>query len=274
MKKIVAPIDFSETSENAAGYAASLAEFYGADLWLYHAYGMMVPVSEIDAMFINPKQMQQAVEYEMEEFKKRIQSALRRTINIHIKAEIATFTQGLTSLCNELKPDMVVMGLSGKNALARLVVGGNTIRVIQQLSYPVLVVPSKAEFIPIRKIGFACDYEKVKITTPINPLKKFVYHFNAELLVLNVAYNNSDADPEKIEQGKYINELLKEFKPSFQTILSADITNGINWFIEKENIDIMVVIPKKHNLMDKLFSRSHTKDLLYHTHIPVLCMHE
>jgi hypothetical protein len=72
----------------------------------------------------------------------------------------------------------------------------------------------------------------------------------------------------------YISELLHELKPTYQTILSADVTNGINWFAYKGKIDWVVVIPKKHKLTEKMFTRSQTKELLYHTHVPVLCIHE
>ena len=72
---------------------------------------------------------------------------------------------GLANFCDELKPDMVVLGLTGKNALTRLIVGSNTINTIYELKYPILVVPPKAEFIPVRKIGFACDYRQVEKTT-------------------------------------------------------------------------------------------------------------
>jgi nucleotide-binding universal stress UspA family protein len=274
MKKIIAPVDFSDTAANAAIFAGSLAEFYGAELWLYHTYEMIIPVTEFGYSYVSPREMKEATEYELEEFKKKVEAALRRKINIHCRAENAALTDGLVALCDELKPDLVVMGLSGKNALTRLVVGSNTIRAIHRLTYPVLVVPPRAEFLPVRKIGFACDYKKVIESTPAGALKKLVRDFNAELFVLNIEYDGTGISAGREQESMYISELLKELKPSYQTILSADITNGINWFAEKEKIDWMVVIPKKHNLIEKLFSRSHTKELLYHTHTPVLCMHE
>ncbi|MGF2414283.1 universal stress protein [Ferruginibacter sp.] len=274
MKKIIAPVDFSDTAANAAIFAGNLAEFYGAELWLYHSYEVVVPVTEYGYSYVSITEMQQAAEHELAEFKNRVQNALRRTITIQIKAENATLVDGLSALCDELDPALVVMGLSGKNALTRLVVGSNTIRTIHNLDYPVLVVPPKATFIPIRKIGFACDYKKVIETTPVHLLKKIMHDFNAELHVLNVEYIKGTAPATKVEESMYITELLHELKPTYQTILSADITNGINWFADKEKIDLMVVIPKKHHLVEKMFSRSQTKELLYHTHVPVLCIRE
>ncbi|MBL0356511.1 MAG: universal stress protein [Chitinophagaceae bacterium] len=93
---------------------------------------------------------------------------------------------GLEEICDVIKPDMVVIGLSGKNALAKLVVGSNTIKIIHDLKYPVLVVPPKASFTPVLKVGFACDYKKIEETTPVSLLKKVVNDFNADLYVLNV----------------------------------------------------------------------------------------
>jgi len=172
MKKIIAPVDFSDAAANAAIFAGNLAEFYGAELWLYHSYEMVIPVTEYGYSYVSVTEMQEAAEHELNAFKDRIQAALRRTITIVIKAENATLTDGLAALCDEIKPEFVVMGLSGKNALTRLVVGSNTIRTIRQLTYPVLVIPPKATFVPVRKIGFACDYKKVLETTPVQPLKK------------------------------------------------------------------------------------------------------
>jgi nucleotide-binding universal stress UspA family protein len=274
MKKIIAPVDFSDAAANAAIFAGSLAEFYGADLWLYYSFEMAIPAMEYGFSYVSVAEMQQAAEHELEIFKKRIQAALKCTIKINTRAENTELIQGLTAFCDEIKPDVVIMGLSGKNALTRLVVGSNTIRVIQQLTYPVLVVPPKATFIPVRKIGFACDYKKVIETTPVALLKKIVQDFNAELHVLNVVYNHSGSTEEKLTELKLSGELLKDLKPAYDTILSADTIYGINWFAEKEKIDWVVVIPKKHNLMEKMFSRSHTKELLHHTHLPVLCMHD
>ncbi|MBL0147091.1 MAG: universal stress protein [Chitinophagaceae bacterium] len=160
MKKIIAPVDFSSAAENSAIFAGKLAEFYNAELWLYYAYELVAPFGEYGYSAVTPLDMENAAKFELAEFKKKIESQIKTAVTINIKADNASLNDGLTAFCDELQPDMVVMGLSGKNALTRLVVGSNTIRAIQNLKYPVLVVPPKAEFLPVRKIGFACDYKR------------------------------------------------------------------------------------------------------------------
>jgi len=273
MKKIIVPVDFSDTAFNAARYAGNMAEFYGADLWLYHAYEMMVPATEYGYSYVSEREMQEAAMQELESFKNKIQSGLRRVINIYTKASNNNLSGGLEELCREIEPDLVVMSLSGKNALTRLIVGSNTIRAIHHLSYPVLVLPHEATFIPVRKIGFACDYENGLEHDSIEALKVIVHDLHAELYVVNIKDINAPASTEEVKENSYTGELLQSMKPSYQTIVSAGVSNGINWFAEKEKVDWVVMVPRKHNLAEKIFSKSQTKDLLHHTHLPVLCMH-
>jgi nucleotide-binding universal stress UspA family protein len=274
MKKIIAPIDFSTTAENAAVYAASLAEFYGASLWLYHTYEITIPVSSFGYPLITPGELHNASLAETENLKKRILGFIKTPIEINIIVENSVFTSGLYRLCEELDPDLVVMGITGKTALARLVAGSNTIKVIHHIHYPVLVIPPKALFVPIRKIGFACDYEKVIVTQPIEPLKKLVHDFNAALFVLNIVYADKTSPADNVEATMNISEILKDLKPEFHTILTEDVVWGINYFADKQRLDLIAVLPRKHNIVEILFARDKTKDLLYHTHLPVLCIQD
>jgi nucleotide-binding universal stress UspA family protein len=274
MKTIIVSVDFSTPAVNAAEFAANLASFYGADIWLYHAFEIPIALSEFAYPVVDVEEMQKAADHELELLKNTTQEKLKRKININIKAEMNVLELGLSKLCDELKPDLVVMGLSGNNALTRLIVGSNTIKAIYQLTCPVLVVPPKAEFIPIRKIGFACDYRQVEKTTPVATIKKFVTDFNAALHIMNVDYHNGITDAAKANESYLINELFRDVNAEFHSIEANEITEGINWFVDKAKLDWLVVIPKKHRLIEKIFKRSQTKDLIYHTHVPILCIHE
>ena len=273
MKTIIVPVDFSATSTNAAEFAGNLAAFYGAEMWLYHAYQIPIALSEFAYPVVDIVEMQNAADHQLELLRDETQSKLRRKLTIHTKAEMNLLQLGLTNLCEALKPDMVVIGLSGKKALTRLIVGSNTIKTIFELAYPILVVPSKAEFIPVRKIGFACDYQQVEKTTPVALLRKIVADFHAELHVLNVDKSNT-TDAAKARESYLINDLLRDTKAEFHSIEAGEVTDGVNWFVDRSKLDWLVVIPKKHTLVEKIFRRSQTKELVYHTHIPILCIHE
>ena len=45
-------------------------------------------------------------------------------------------------------------------------------------------------------------------------------------------------------------------------------------YVEENNIDLLITIPKKHKLLDSLFKHSSTKQLVTQSHVPVMCVHE
>jgi nucleotide-binding universal stress UspA family protein len=273
MKKIIVPVDFSTTAANAAEFAGNLAIFYGGEILLYNAYQMPVPVGEISYPLYDIPEMQQASEQELEMLKSDLEGRLRSKITINIKAEMTMLSDGLADLCDSIKPDLVVIGLSGKNALTKLIVGSNTIYTAHHLKYPVLVIPPKASFTPVRKIGFACDYKEIKESVPVEVLKKIITDFNAELYVINVDFQDKNFTPEVVHENFAIRDLLEDFYPKFESIEAENVTEGLNRFAENNGIDWIVVIPKKHTILQKMFNRSHSKDLLFHSHLPVLCLH-
>lgn len=274
MKTIIVPVDFSTTSANAAEFASNLAAFYGADLLLYNTYEIPVALSEFAYPVFDVSEMQKSAMHELEILKENTLAKLKYSITINLRAEMSVLEIGLEELCNEIKPSLVVMGLTGKNALSRLIVGSNTLKAIHHLKYPILVIPPKAEFFPVRKIGFACDYKQVVINTPLDLLKKIVKDFRAELHVMNVDFENKNFEPGMVQESFILSELLKDLKPEYHNIEAADVVEGLNTFAKEAKLDWIVVIPKKHNLVHQLFSGSNTQQLLYHTSIPILCIHE
>jgi len=45
-------------------------------------------------------------------------------------------------------------------------------------------------------------------------------------------------------------------------------------FEEKNKIDLLIVLPRRHNLLGSIFHKSHTKQLVLHSHVPVMALHQ
>jgi nucleotide-binding universal stress UspA family protein len=273
MKTIIVPVDFSATAASAAEFAGNLATFYNFNIWFYHCYKLPSPVSGFTVSNVEEKTQSTAAD-EMDAFRKEVQSKLKFALTIRTKTERNSLQEGLALFCDKIKPDIVVMGFSGKSSLANFFEGSNTIKTIHSLNYPVLVIPPKTVFTPVRKIGFACNYDKVLSNSPVDVLEKIIKDFNAELYIIDVhAHNKMYTEVEALE-GVSVNELLKKIKPEYHTIESENIAEGIGLYADEANLDWLAAIPRSHSTIDKMFKHSHTKDLLYRMHVPVLCMHE
>jgi nucleotide-binding universal stress UspA family protein len=70
-----------------------------------------------------------------------------------------------------------------------------------------------------------------------------------------------------------MNEMLGPVTPKYHFITSENIDEGIIDFAETNNIDLLIVLPKRHTLLDKLLHKSLTTQLVLHSHVPVMAFH-
>ena len=92
--------------------------------------------------------------------------------------------------------------------------------------------------------------------------------------MLNVNTVVQTSDEEKPEQSVLLQTMLEEVEPEYHFIQHHDIEDAINEFSEKNNLDLIISIPKKHKLLENLFQGSSSKQLVYQSHVPVKCIHE
>jgi len=166
------------------------------------------------------------------------------------------------------------MGVEDASAFDRFLFGSKTISAIKQLVWPVIAVPPDAKFTSLLKIGLACDFRNIVETIPVKEIKRLVNNFNAELHVLHISPHSGSFSKVTNEESKWLQEILGELHPKYHFIIDTDIEKGIAEFAEKNNLDLLITIPKKHNLISKIFQHSHSKQLVLHSHVPVMAIHE
>jgi nucleotide-binding universal stress UspA family protein len=127
MTTVIVPVDFSETSLNAARYAnAFLAGHYGVTIILYHSYTKAADGADATEKLGTLKNSL----FEL------------HPVNIDILVhEEADFVDGLERAARHKKADLVIMGITGKSALAQVFFGSNTLKMAETKACPVLIVP-------------------------------------------------------------------------------------------------------------------------------------
>lgn len=275
MRPIVSPTDFSDLSINAVNYAADLACALGANLALLHVYSMPVAFSEVPYPAFNVEELAAQAENQIALLKKQLIQRTGDKIKIITETRQGSVVFEIEQYCSLIKPFAVVMGSEKGGPLERFLLGGRTISAISQLSWPLIIVPPKAEFRTIRKIAMACDFREVISSIPAKEIAGLVQQFQAEFHVLHVSNEAGDSYSDKtIEESAWFQDMLGDLHPKYHFVKSADIDNSINEYAEKNNLDLLIVVPKEHNLVDKIFHHSHSKRVALHTHVPVMAIHE
>ena len=275
MKTIIVPTDFSPIATNAMNFAADMAVNINASLLLLHVYQVPVSMTDVPIVLVSADELKKESETKLQEIKNALTHITSGKIKVYTEATMGDVSDELEDVCKQTQPFAVIMGTRGTSGIERALFGSTTLTAIRHLKWPVIVVPPGKEYgSGIKKIGFACDFDKVIESTPIQFIKNMVKEFGAELHVLNVDHEGRHFKPETPEESLMLHTLLDGLNPNYHFIDNADIEDGINDFVEKNGIDLLITIPKKHKLLDSLFKHSSTKELVTHSHVPVMCVHE
>lgn len=275
MKTIIIPTDFSPVATNAMHYGLEMARSVNASLLLFHAYQVPVSYSDVPIILVSVDELKKSAEERLETLKKEVEHISSGSVKIYTEAVMGNFSDELENICQKINPFAVVMGSKGSAGIERVLFGSNTLAAIKHITWPVIAVPpGKTYGNGIQKIGFACDFRNIVATTPSTAILDMVKAFNAELHVLNVDYHDKHFKPDTPEQSVMLHTLLESANPEYHFIEHRDVEDGINEFADKNNLDLLITIPKKHKLLEGLFHRSSTKELIVQSHVPVMCIHE
>ncbi len=261
MKTVIVPLDFSETSVHAARYAAQLlAGQDDINLILYHSYEKPVEADHAIGALENVK----------------IELTQSHALQIEVLAfEESNFVDGLEKTARHRKADLIIMGITGKSAIAQVFFGSNTLKMAERKVCPVLIVPEAASFSPIKNVMLTSDFKNTIESTPSGLIKNFLDVFKPQLHVVNVDNEHYISLTENYEAEKQeLKKMFADYNPEFYFMRLFDVDEAINLFAESRNIDMIIAIQKNRSFIGKLLNGSRTKTLTYHSKMPIMVMHE
>ena len=134
MKKILCPIDFSDTAQNGIAYAAKLAKASGSTLTLLNIQPSSSPVSAAEnELLLN------AVAERLEELGKEVRSFFKISCDAEILQSGGLLSDAIAHRGDDYS--MIVMGTHGVENLIEFFRGSNTYNAIRRSKIPVLLVP-------------------------------------------------------------------------------------------------------------------------------------
>lgn len=270
MKTLIVATDFSAIAQNATQYAMEMARAIQANVHLLHVYQLPVNYGAIDIPVSMPD-WKADTEDLMAEIKKQLEQNAGGQVMVNTEVRIGSFMLELAAVCDRLHPYAVIMGCKGSTAAERLLFGTHAIDAMKHLAWPVITVPLEATFHAVKKIGLACDLEDPEITVPLSDITRLVTDFNATLHVLNTGTDQA-YDPKMVLASGWLGEKLKNVQHKFHFI-KGDTDEAILHFAEKNDVDLLVVLPRRHSFLDALIYKSHTKQFVLHSHIPLMALH-
>jgi nucleotide-binding universal stress UspA family protein len=271
MKTFLVPVDFSDTSKNAAHYAAQLAaDISDAKIILYNVHDRVIFSTSREEESNSRRSVAQG---ELDELK--LSLPVSENVSVSTVAEEGSLVGNIEKFIAANSIDLIIMGITGSSRIKQVFMGTNTLNVIRHVNIPVMIIPPDAQFTGIKNVVFTSDFKDVAHTTPIATLKKLLTLFGATIHVVNVDSEHyvELTEPYKKERA-ILDQELNDYPHEFYFLRTYDFLDGIELFVSTKNIDAIITAPKKHNFLSQLFVTTHTKKLAYHSHLPIIAIHD
>lgn len=279
MKNILIPTDFSENAWNALLYGISFFKKTHCAFYIVHVNSVNTNTSGETAMFLSPDILEESILVESKEKLNKLMSKIEH-LPLNVKHEfkpIALYgflTDHIKTQVKEKKIDLIIMGTKGSTGLKSVSIGSNTGDVITKVPCTVLAVPEHAVYSGIKEIGFPSDFQLTYDHKILETLKDILLLKKSALRLLYVSLKNEKLSPIQENNKRILMEHYKDIECSFHVVTGKKIDESIQCFIESRNLDMLVMVAKNLNFLERILFRPTVEKISYHTKVPFLVIHE
>lgn len=263
MKTIVVATDFSAPAERAMLYAGQLASTINASVMLLHVYQIPVGMNDMPVLMVSTDELKKNAETGLERAKKLLQKNYD-TVDVQTEARLGDVIDELEDVCEKMKPIIIVIGKHGASGVQRILFGSTSLSIIRHTTYPVVAVPDNWRDHHSKIAALAIDESVEKLE--IQRIRSIVQELKIQLRIIHVKQEKS--------ASLQVKNLVTELNSNYETIYDHEFVHGIESYVQQNNIDLLIIHPHKHNLVERLFFRTHTKELLKKISIPIMCINE
>jgi nucleotide-binding universal stress UspA family protein len=272
IKTILVPVDFTASSDAAAGFAIRIGHVFQSQIKFLHVYP--IPVLDPNMPVEMVEQMIQDNEKKAGEQFKNLKKILPDTTNLEIEFIVKPgFTVSEILMESEIiQPDLLMIGNSGHEGFIKMM-GSNSYSIIQKVNIPVLVVPENYQYKTVQEVLCGLDLQEHDYTY-IDKTLAFTQAFDSNLNCIHIRKKH-----ETINEPLF-NQLMEKYQAntnrniSFSVIDAEDIEEGIDSELSNKHYDLLVLLTRKRNLLEKLFHKSITQSVTSHSTIPILVFHQ
>jgi nucleotide-binding universal stress UspA family protein len=275
-KKILVPVDFTETSDIAMAETISLANRLKAQISLlhvieYNSYRYSV-ARELETRLPSIEELETSVRGRMDEIVSEIEreSQIKPVVNIvsgNVPAEIINFSR-------KHKIDLIVMGTHGASGYREMFIGSNAQRLVTLSEIPVLTLLNKINQSGFKNILLPIDNslhsrEKVSLAMQIAEL------FNAKIHVLGLPDSEDKTELDKFQiKLKSVERIISEDKLPYSTsvVHGKSLAKAAIDYADKNRCDLIVINTGHESEITGIFLGAFHQQIVNHSKIPVLSM--
>lgn len=272
MKKILVPIDFSETSENAIDYAQKLSARINGVIKLLHVYHP-APAEANELSIVNPKEAQVS--------KDRLEAYAAKLNEVWIGEDAdktmidAEFREGLAAdeildVSKQNDNGIIVMGSTGGTDTFKKIFGSVSTKVARFAECPVVLVPPGSGFVTGGSMAYLSEDPELDAAM-VPKVVEMAKALDADLHIIHFGKENGYSQEKVIDMWQQfypagrINMHFLEGDPDLEKIEEISGAAGVN---------VMSMSTRQRSILGQLFHSSFTKRMAINTKWPLIIFHQ
>lgn len=279
MNKILVPTDFSENAAKAAEYAALMADKSGATICFFHAIEPVAdqvrqPFSLHDKFF---KEVENARLRYLDEFRASIVEKFP-SVKTETFLDHGTSLGAILNFAEKFQPDLIVMGTKGASGLKEIFIGSIAAGVIGQSKWPVITVPGEYVVESIDTLLLATNHFE-KENKLLNPVVEIARLFSAGIHAVVFVDTDTAVAVDYSNNAWELNNYVDYLKRKFPGVsLKGELIDGkefedtIENYHKANSVDIIAMFTYHKNIWERIWKRSVTKKMAYHSKVPILAI--
>jgi len=156
-KRVLAPTDFSESSEEALRQACWLAERFGAELHILHVLTEIVPTGPDPLMMpVMPPQFYQDDENKAQKaLEEVVKPSWEKPASVKTAVRWGSAAEAIVDYASEQGIDLIVISTHGRTGLSHILLGSVAERIVREAPCPVLTIRRRKRDRKEKKTGTA-----------------------------------------------------------------------------------------------------------------------
>lgn len=274
IKRVLIPVDFSETGQLALEQGAYMASLFKAELYLLHVIEMVEFVytayDPVSVITVDTDEIEKNATKTLEEQGEKLKNKYGLEVTTLISR--GRVVSELNEIAIDNKIDMIVMGTHGAKGFEEYFIGSNAHKITNLSPCPILTIQTHVKNIGFKNIVLPIDsslHSRQKVDHAI----LMASHYGAFVHVLGLLETD-----DKIDENKFMIKLeavenaLKKDKVDY----SRKIVHGKNLaaetmkFAEEVKGDLIIIMTDHESYYTGMFLGIFAKQIVNHSKIPVM----
>ncbi len=204
--------------------------------------------------------------YTADKFQQLEDSYLTNTdIHFEFVTEIGFAEDAIQLAVKNFNVSIIVMGSSGEGKRDGLF-GSTTLGIVRDSPCPVVVVPALATYKRLKHVAFAFDFKPINKANQLLTLIKLLVEQSSSLEIVSIDKQGEISE----EQKHWIEPFLQSIDYNYYFIEDNEVVKRISTFLNKNPVDLLVVLKRNYTILKPLFSQSVINRIELKPNLPIM----